>query len=376
MLTPYQRTKNGNYYFKYTASDGKRIQRCTGTRNYDEAVAYVNRYQEIFKAEPRFSMPTVLEELRKYQDPKTNPKYQQCILEGGNYSEGWAIKVSKHTQVLEELMTRRQPTLLTKRLDEVQRIDIANLTRNIALEKGQSRSAQMLQQAIKVLFSQAYQSGYINTSPAAGIKNIKHKMQKRTSIPAEYIQEIISNRKLFSDTQAWAYFVVLATTGMRKNEVLALSTKQIDEGYCLIDSCIKGTGKYNISLPKWGIVRSIPLPKITQEALAMLKPVKDKEGNFRYFLKDSYWVQGLMDVLRAGLRFLCPGYDFSQMTSHTLRHSCNTNLLVRGADPTLLAEFLAWEHQQEICDMQRNYMHIVAKDLQPIADAIDNMYHL
>lgn len=66
---------------------------------------------------------------------------------------------------------------------------------------------------------------------------------------------------------------------------------------------------------------------------------------------------------------------FSEMKSHTLRHSMNTNLLASGLPPLLVAEYLSWNHQC-ILDMQQRYTHVYAEAMRPVADRIDELYCL
>lgn len=372
MATPYLRGKN--YYFKYTDTNGKRRQKCTETSDLETAKAYIKAF-DATKEEKKFVMPTFLEELRKYQDINTNPKYQRVQLEGGDYSRPWAIRVASYTKQLEGIIRATSPSVLLKKLNEVSRLEIRDISKAIASARGRSRTSQLLQQSLKVVFSRAYEDGILSQSPAMGIKCITHKRSSRESIPCDFIQEMISHKELFFDYQMWAYFVIIATTGMRKNELISLSTSKINNGTCLIDSNIQGTGREINALPKWGIIRSIPLPEITQEVISSLPTTKDKIGNDRFFYKDTAWVQKVFDCLRLSLRSFIPEYDFSKLTAHVLRHSCNTNLLLTGLNELLVSEYLAWEHQK-LSDIQKNYTHLVAENLRPVANEIDKMYHL
>lgn len=372
MATPYLRGKK--YYFKYTDSEGKRKQKCTDTDDYEKACAFISAFDASIQ-EKKFVMPTFLEELHKYQDINTNPKYQRVLLEGGNYSKPWAIRVASYTKQLEGIIKATTPSVLLKKLNEVSRMEISDISKAIAKARGKSRTSQLMQQSLKVVFSTAYEDGVLSQSPAMGIKCITYKQNKRESIPSEFIQEIISHKDWFFDYQAWAYFVIIATTGMRKNELIALSSSKINNGTCLIDSNIQGTNREINALPKWGIIRTIPLPKITQQVISTLSTTKDAKGNDRFFYKDTQWVQKVFDTLRFSLRQFYPVQNFSKLTAHVLRHSCNTNLLLTGLSPLLVSEYMSWEHQ-ELSDIQKNYTHLVAENLRPVADKVDKMYHI
>jgi site-specific recombinase XerD len=82
-----------------------------------------------------------------------------------------------------------------------------------------------------------------------------------------------------------------------------------------------------------------------------------------------------MGKLKAALKAADPKRAdiWAKLGHHVLRHSANTNLLVSGALPVLVAEYLAWKHQ-ELTDMQRRYTSMVAMNLKPIADKLDEIY--
>jgi len=123
--------------------------------------------------------------------------------------------------------------------------------------------------------------------------------------------------------------------------------------------------------PKWGVVRAIPLPSIAKKALESQKP--DRNG--RLFDLSINDIASAMIKLKAALMAVDKDNKdvWEKLTPHILRHSANTNLLVSGANPVLVAEYLAWKHQ-ELVDMQRRYTHLVAMNLVPVADMLDELY--
>lgn len=158
MATPYLRGKK--YYFKYTDSEGKRKQKCTDTDDYEKACAFISAFDASIQ-EKKFVMPTFLEELHKYQDINTNPKYQRVLLEGGNYSKPWAIRVASYTKQLEGIIKATTPSVLLKKLNEVSRMEISDISKAIAKARGKSRTSQLMQQSLKVVFSTAYEDGVL-----------------------------------------------------------------------------------------------------------------------------------------------------------------------------------------------------------------------
>lgn len=179
---------------------------------------------------------------------------------------------------------------------------------------------------------------------------------------------MISHRELWPDHLMWAFFSLLATTGMRRSEALALTRDQLYEGVLTIDRAFKDIDG-ELGLPKWDLMRVIPLSNVTLEILDSIEG-KDK----RYFPKGQSWVNDVIYTARiVGLTLYPLNKDLSKLTAHSLRHSCHSNLLANGASVVLAAEYLSWGHQ-ELADIQQRYTHIYCKKLQPIADLIDDLY--
>lgn len=66
--------------------------------------------------------------------------------------------------------------------------------------------------------------------------------------------------------------------------------------------------------------------------------------------------------------------QLAKMTAHTFRHSLTTNLVATGKlSPTFISEYLGWEHQHMLL-MQRNYTHLQAAHLEPVAVEITRIY--
>lgn len=367
---PFKRTANGKYYFRYTDPEGNRTQRCTGTADYEEALLIMKAFTAKIKEPP---VPTFRDELRKYQSVESNPKYRDAQIDGSHYSRRYAQTVSYKAKKLEQICLKYCDELFMLKLNDFTRRDIKKLTEAIVSEMGKCRTAQLCQQVVKQIFTTAMQDGIIQVSPAQGQKNIKYDQKERFAIPNEWIAWVISNPDLFMDKESWAFFTIAATTGMRRSEILALSMEQIKGDILTINRNMKGTGKdSDIGLPKWDIVRTIPLSQITLNAIHSVTP----NINGRYFYHSSAWVQKIFDSLKATLN----GCDYEHrelwedLTPHILRHSLNTNILISGVNSNLIAEYLGWQHQGTLLDMQKRYTHFICKHLRPVSEMIDESY--
>ena len=367
---PFQRTPGGKYYFRYTAADGSRNQKCTGTYDYDEAILIMKAFMGKVVVP---NVPTFRDELRLYQSVETNPKYKAAQIDGSKYSRRYAQTVSYKAKKLEEICLNACPELFMLKLDEFTRRDIKRLTEAIVASMGHCRTAQLCQQVLKGLFSEALQDGIIQVSPTLGQKNIKYDQKPRYAVPNEWLAWVISNPDLFMSKEAWAFFSIAATTGMRRSEILAMSVEQLKCDVLTINRNLLGTGKDSeIGLPKWGIVRTIPLSEITCQVIREIKP----NINGRYFYRSSAWVQRVFDNLKATLNGLDREHRelWAELTPHVLRHSLNTNLIVSGLNDNLIAEYLGWKHQGSLLDMQHRYTHFITKHLRPVSTKVGELY--
>lgn len=121
--------------------------------------------------------------------------------------------------------------------------------------------------------------------------------------------------------------------------------------------------------------------RVDSELIASEFTLRDmcKDIGVSYFTVNTHRNWGTKAVGEV-LMIACGAYPeerdiFSEMKSHTLRHSMNTNLLASGLPPLLVAEYLSWNHQC-ILDMQQRYTHVYAESMRPVADKIDELYCL
>jgi integrase len=361
-----------NFYFKYTDQNGKRRQVSTGKSGKKAALIYAEEYLRKLRDRESLIQSSLLDQLTQYLKPETNPRYKEAQVTGGHYTHGYALLVSRNCKGLIEVLQEELPYLLPMQVSDLIKRDMKDVAAAIVKVKGHTRTAQMLFSAFKVALEQAEQDGIIPLSLAKGMPNIKYEEKKRVAIPPDLVSWLISREDLFPSHKFWAYMTVIAGTGMRRGEALAINKDRIFNGVLGIDVQYK-EGALETAPPKWGVIRYIPLTKVALDALDTLKPQKDG----LYFPHYGNWVYEQLGRLKSALMGADPENKdlWETLCPHLLRHSCNTNLLVSGASPVLVAEYLAWKHQ-ELIDIQRRYTHMVAMNLKPVADAIDAMYAL
>lgn len=347
---------------------GRRIRCSTKTSDLKEAKRFLEDF--LSKLKGLTSDATLSDVIQLYKDPEDNPRYKQAQVEGRSYGKAYAKHVATHATQMEDLFRRKAPRLLKKPLCAVSKLDIKTIRELMVEEWGQTRKSQSLFRTLRAMFSQASEDALIATSPFSGIKDIHYDQKRTLAFTEDILREMIARKELWPDPLMWAYFSLLATTGMRRSEALALTRGQLYQGVLTIDRAYKDIDG-ELGLPKWGLTRVIPLSKTTQ---AILDTIPDEDE--RYFPKSHNWVNDVIRTARAVGRALFPlDPDISRLTAHSLRHSCHSNLLANGASSVLAAEYLSWSHQ-ELLDIQRRYTHIYCQKLQPIADLIDEIYSI
>ena len=361
----------GWFYTLYHPVTGRRIRKSTGTDDYDEARRI---YQRAFSDMIAGTEPlTLISLIRLYQNTETNPRYRAALTEGTSYGKAYAEGVAGRARRLEALLEIRTPKIIRKDIRDVEKNDIRLIRQAIIDARGQTRSSQQMFSELKTMLRQASEDGLIDSSPAQSLKNIPYQAKERRSFTPDIIRNVLQMKDIFPDKEEWRFFAVIASTGMRMSEALALSYEQIYEGTLTINRAIKTNNPDDIGLPKCNLIRIIPLSDLTRSVLSEIEP--DRNG--RYFHHSRAWGARTFRRIREIACEEFPAFtdDYKAMTSHTLRHSLNTNLLVSGVSPLLAAEYLSWNHQM-ILDMQERYTHIYAESLRHVADKIDELYHI
>jgi integrase len=240
---------------------------------------------------------------------------------------------------------------------------------------GQTAKARAVYKLLKLILRQAADDGIIQTSPAQGLPDIKAvKTREIHALPPEDISLAISKPHLFPSDFARDLFIVLASTGLRRSELLALIPSQIQEGTLVVDRAYKDDSCKVVGTPKWGKVRVLYLPNIAKEALQRIFSERMSIDISSRTLR--LWLASIGQHV-ANVEGMKMPDAWRTMSPHTLRHSLNTMLLLSGASPILVAEYMSWEHQlmmqEQSASVQKRYTHLYARNLKPVADMIDSL---
>ncbi len=368
---PYKR--GDIWYFKITGPDGKRIQKSTGKKIKREAVEFAEAFlARINNGLPASAAPTLREELTRYLVPEKNPRYVTAQMQDKvSYTLGYADQVARHCNLLIKALDEKMPEVLGMPVDAIDRRTMKEVQVAIVQWRGRCRTSQAMYGTLKTIYSYLVDDSVVPSSPIARIPDIGYDKKEMIAIDSELIAWLLTRRDLFASERSYRFLALLATTGMRLSECMALSEDRLFRGTLMIDQQVSKFHDHPVK-PKCGVVRSIPLSNISLSIIAEMKP--DSDG--WYFAGYTYSrISTDVGKLRAALLVAdrINASVWKRLTPHLLRHSLNTNLLVAGCPELMTAEYLSWRHQNMI-DMQKNYTHIKAKKLQAIANKIDEMY--
>ena len=367
------RKKDGSpfYFFDYTDKvTGRRIRKRTRITNKEEAVSeLLSMANGTAKDGSKF---TLLELLTLFSSVSTNPKYIEAKSDGTNYGYSHADHVAKASTEIIKILEKDARYLLSKKISQITIVDVKCIKDCIVKRMGRRRKSEAAFSNVKTMFSYANSSGWINMNPAAPVGNIKYEKVERVAVDILIIRKAFllkANRIL--DEEELAFFLVVATTGMRRGEAMALSTVQIKNGILNIRRNVKKgeEGNTSIGLPKWDNTREIPLPQVTKDVLARLKP-----RNGRYFPYSYSWADEAIKHVTASIcaAFTEDADEAMEITCHVLRHSLNTALKLIGCPEIMLDQWFGWSEGRKT--MQSRYTHIYAKNLKPIANTIDFLF--
>lgn len=366
--------RKGSKFWQLEYTDwltGRRIRRSLKTEDYEEAR---REMQRILVGNGGIEDLTLKEMLLLYQDKEANPRRRQALIEGRNYGYARAVHVAMAARKIEEMLDEHAPTLMEKRVCDISRLEIKTIRGIFVSVMGQRRIAQETFRIFKTFFSQAEDDGVVSQSFARAVKDIKYPVKKRCAIEFGTIAFLVRNIRPYVKERDWAIFTILATTGMRLGEVLALSEEQffgdtltINRNLKLIDE--KG---YGIGTPKCNVVRTIPVSRTTMDVIGTLRSDSDERRFFPCFTPE--WGEGACKRIKEACKEHFPErfFEVENLTPHVLRHSLNTALLIEGVSPVLVQEYLGWKHQ-DLPVIQQNYTHFFVQALKPVCNAIDSM---
>gem|GEM_PF-829874 len=378
----------GRWYYAKVVVNGIRKTIATHSTDRSEAMEYIanilKKDELVFNEENHdASLWKLADVLRPFTDISTNPKMKDCQFSGSCYGMRHAHNVARSTIVLGNLLKQRAPGILTLPVKKLTRKECKDIGFLILDKFGHTSKAQNIFKSLKTSLSYATDESIIESNPSAGLPDIKVEVvHERIAVPPEDIQAIICHHECFPDELSRDIFILFVTTGMRRSELMALDWSRIQETCGMtvirIDQAYKDECWKVIGTPKWNKTRVLPASRLAIGALedvARLHSGQRKGKLFtgytpKHVIKDFRFIR---QMALSAIPDLVDRCAVAQMTPHALRHSLNTNLRLAGMGDLLVAEYLSWQHQDTLA-MQREYTHIYARNLVPVAQMIDRIY--
>ena len=232
---------------------------------------------------------------------------------------------------------------------------------------------------LRTYLIQAHKDGLIPTNPLVRIKRINAPCGKRRELTPEQTKDFFTRENFRSDL-AYAVFKLAYLTGMRRNEVLALTQEQfayqtikvivgdkVEErtvGTLKIDRAWKDENLTVIGPPKWGKVRELPVSKELDDHLKWWMKSRPFDHSPLIFhgpgahpLSTGWWTTNFRFALKnAGIKGVVP---------HSLRHTIASDLSAAGVPQKVIMGALGWT-SEEVADI---YIHASADRSREAMDA-------
>lgn len=372
---PFRREGSKIWHFKYTDRHGVRKYKSTGTVNKTEAQKIIRDFVDKLQQRPD-KKKTLRQMVEMFCSQETNPRYQDSIAHNREYSPRSIEQITRNANHLYHILDKQKDFPFDMDMDYFERRDIKDFAGVITSEFGYTTKSQKIYKMLKMVFSQALDDGYCKNNPAANLPDIRvGKSKPIYSIPAEDISYAINHLDLFRSQRDRDIFTLIASTGMRKSEVLALCKEQLrPDGSLMIDRSWKDDTGSVVGLPKWNVKRVIPLSSVSIEAIERIFAEDDTLG---LSSRQLYRLVKSVGERASSLHKdkLQRPEAWEHIYPHMLRRSLTTMLRTSGLSDILVAEYMSWSHQDqthlESQDMLEYYTDIIVRDLQIVADKID-----
>ena len=264
------------------------------------------------------------------------------------------------------------PQLGRKRLVE---ITVADVERAIAIAR-ELRSAAMaakVRTGISRIFNRARKLGIVNANPAAATDVPRVSRKEMAFLTPEQVRALLASAK---GERLEALIVILATTGIRIGECLALEWRDLDLSRRTLHvtrTLQESTGVLRIAEPKTVAGRrTLALGKLTLDALRRRRSAAKAEGFDReadpiFPTTTGTWMRR-KNVADRFWKPLLAKAGLPQIRLHDLRHSSAALSIATGQSARTVAERLG--HSDPAFTL-RTYGHAGAQLHRDEADAID-----
>jgi integrase len=344
----------------------------TGTRDHHEAVLFTQGKMKSAELLGPRRAPLLKEYSADFFVWDRCPHCRKLREEGRQitrrYAHGQRLLLDKY------LLTDR---IADKPLSSITRADVLEFRSRLAQLLGSKvNTANKALAVLKTLLKEALFREDIARDPTAGVGNLKEDRAEAGIFTADELRALVPVVGLgpWKNIQDKTVFLVAASTGMRRGEILALRWRHVDFERELVNVDEAWKGREETGTPKWGHRRVVPLPDVAAAALRDLWERRDPKlaGSdclvFCYIdgsrLGETWWAKAFAGAMKKA------GIDTRtrRIKPHSFRHTVATLRRDAGEDPAKIRAALGWTNERT----QDGYTHFDAGMLR--SGAIDEIW--
>jgi len=354
------------WYVYYYDKNGKRVSKSTGQTVKYKAEEYAQELVGLLK-NPRKDVT-----FREYAQPfflwDSCPHIRRLLDERKSITRRHA----RNQRIwLEKYILPDE--IANKPLSKITRADIIDF-RSRLLRKipDKVNTVNKVMSVLKIIFREAVIREEIERDPTYGLGTIKHVPNEPGIFTLAELDKLFPPESLgpWKELLDYTCFLLAATTGMRRGEILALRWKDVDFNNGVIRITTAWKDRAEVGLPKWNKVRVTPILLFRKRALSRLKELKLQSSRsepdnlvFCYTdgtrLGNTWWGKRFMRAMeKAGI-----DYRSRNLHPHSFRHSLNTILRDAGKDPAKVRAVLGWRQERT----QDGYTHF---DIEHLRDLV------
>lgn len=242
-------------------------------------------------------------------------------------------------------------------LCEVTLQDLQNLLNDMKSQGFARQTINLRKIVASLIFDFAVLKGYIDNSPCRYLKVPKNAPHRPRELPKqEDIDKVMKAKGKFGDYARFLYF-----TGVRRNEALALTKDDIQDGYILINKTLVWYG----NKPK---IKSTPKTSSGVRKIPIVEPLKpflsNHKGNILFKGNNGYM---LLSEFEKGWRKFQNENDLT-ITAHQLRHGFATLCYEAQLDEKEASELLGHSSIEVTKDI---YTHISEQKAKITAEKLN-----
>ncbi|WP_289143085.1 site-specific integrase, partial [uncultured Brevibacillus sp.] len=213
--------------------------------------------------------------------------------------------------------------------------------------------------ALKCFLKYAYDNGYFDENPIAGIRLFKTDEDEIGAFTEQQVQKLLkaSDKRTYAGFRDYTLMTLLLDTGLRISEALSITNEMVDCNARLIT--LPGKVTKNRKL------RQVPL---SQETAKLLKQLQQENGHFFYSDQSVFvFLTAFGDSLTPNIfsrrlkRYAKKGKIAGvRVSPHTFRHTFAKYYILNGGDPFSLQNILG----HSTMDMVRKYVQMYSEDVK------------